>query len=244
MFEIGVCRRRTTLEPLTGRAWHRTLSAPLLVGWERLTVPSDRYQDSARYGGAHQPKSAAWPSGCRKTGRRSSKSEAVQARRAGRVRSVIPLIPVSRSGLVFLIGSSRSVRVPPRAGLDGTRVIETPTAKLSLRDDGIVHAINLTRSQVTLADAKENVAAALKVAGGKRFPLLADIASVRSVSREARLYYREQASSHAVAAAILVRSPISRVIANFVIGLDRPVIPARLFTSETEALEWLKGFLE
>ena len=123
-------------------------------------------------------------------------------------------------------------------------VIETPTAKFWLRGDGIVQAVNLSRSQITLADAKENVTAVLKVANGKRVPLFVDTTSVRSVTREARLYYREEAAVHATAAAILVGSTISRVIANFVVGLDNPAIPARLFTSETEAIEWLKGFLE
>ena len=121
-------------------------------------------------------------------------------------------------------------------------VIETRTAKFWLRDDGIVHAIDSGESQVTLADAKENVDAALKVANGKSLPIFVDITSVRSVTREARLHYRSEASVHAVAAAILVDSTVSRVIANFVIGFDKPAVPAMLFTSETKAIEWLTGF--
>ena len=121
-------------------------------------------------------------------------------------------------------------------------VIETRTAKFWLRDDGIVHSIDSGESQVTLADAKENVAAALKVANGKRLPIFVDITSVRSVTREARLHYRSEAGAYAIAAAILVDSTVSRVIANFVIGFDKPAVPARLFTSETKAIEWLTGF--
>ena len=122
-------------------------------------------------------------------------------------------------------------------------VIETRTAEFWQRDDGIVHAIDNGKFQVTLADAKENVAAALKAANGKRLPLFVDITSVRSVTREARLHYRDEAGLHATAAAILIGSTISRVIGSFIIGLDKPAVPARLFTSETEAIEWLKGFL-
>ena len=90
-----------------------------------------------------------------------------------------------------------------------TEVIETRTAKFWLRDDGIVHAIDLGESQVTLADAEENVAAALKVASGKKLPIFVDITSVRSVTREARLYYRGEASVYATAAAILIGSVVS-----------------------------------
>ena len=70
-------------------------------------------------------------------------------------------------------------------------VVHTRTSKFLLRDDGIVHAIDNGKFQVTLADAKENVAAALKVANGKRRPLLVDMKSVRSVTREARVHYRD-----------------------------------------------------
>ena len=123
-------------------------------------------------------------------------------------------------------------------------VVETRTAKFWLRDDGIVHCIDLAKSQVMLADAKENVAAALKVANRKRVPILVDITSVRSVprvTREVRLYYRDKTGVHATAVALLIGSTVSRIIGTFIIGLDKPAVPARLFTSETEAIEWLEG---
>ena len=91
---------------------------------------------------------------------------------------------------------------------------------------------------------KTVASAALKAGNGKRLPIFVDITSLRSVTREARLYYRDEASVHATAAAILIGSVVSRVIANFVIGLDKPAVPARLFTSETKAIGWLKGFLK
>jgi hypothetical protein len=45
------------------------------------------------------------------------------------------------------------------------------------------------------------------------------------------------------AAALLIGSPLTRAIGNFFMGLNKPLIPTRLFTSETEALAWLKGFV-
>ena len=122
-------------------------------------------------------------------------------------------------------------------------VIETGTARIWLREDGIVHAVDLGKSQVTLSDAKEDVATVLKVAKGNRLPILIDITAVKSVTREARHYYRHEAGINAAAAAIIVGSAVSRIIANFVIGLDKPIVPARIFTSEDKAIEWLKGFL-
>ena len=47
-----------------------------------------------------------------------------------------------------------------------------------------------------------------------------------------------------VAIALLVGSPLSRVIGNFFVGLNRSTFPLRLFTSEEEAIAWLRTFLE
>lgn len=43
--------------------------------------------------------------------------------------------------------------------------------------------------------------------------------------------------------AVIVKSPLSRVIGNFLMGLNKPEIPARLFDNEQEAIHWLKNYL-
>jgi hypothetical protein len=42
--------------------------------------------------------------------------------------------------------------------------------------------------------------------------------------------------------ALVVTSPLSRVIGNFLLRIQRPQMPASLFNSEESALRWLKGF--
>jgi hypothetical protein len=46
--------------------------------------------------------------------------------------------------------------------------------------------------------------------------------------------------SNVSAFAIIIQSPLSRVIGNFFMGLNKPRVPARLFKSEKEAVKWLK----
>jgi hypothetical protein len=36
---------------------------------------------------------------------------------------------------------------------------------------------------------------------------------------------------------------VARAIGNFFMGLNKPLIPTRLFTSEAEALGWLREFV-
>jgi hypothetical protein len=45
------------------------------------------------------------------------------------------------------------------------------------------------------------------------------------------------------AVALLMGSPVSRVLGNLYLGLNKPPIPTRLFTSEEEAKVWLRSFL-
>jgi len=120
--------------------------------------------------------------------------------------------------------------------------ILTRTAKISLRPDGILHFIYLPNVQESLEDAYENARVNDRLSPGRRRPLLVDIRPMQGIDREVRAYYSSLQTI--TARALLVESPVSRLIANFVIQLNKPVVPTRLFTSEAEAVVWLKGFLE
>jgi hypothetical protein len=118
-------------------------------------------------------------------------------------------------------------------------------AKVWVGDDGICRVIHEPGSEVTLEDAKETMAAYKKINKGKRLPLFIDTKTMRSFAREARIFYAsEEAASCASAAAIIVGTPVSKVLGNFYIGLSNPHLPSRLFSSEDEALKWLKEFTE
>ena len=122
--------------------------------------------------------------------------------------------------------------------------IVTRTGRTWVGEDGIIRAIHLPNAVETLADAKENMAATAKISGGKRRPALVDLRAIKSIDRDAREYYgRGDQAEVIAAAALLISSPISRVIGNFILALNTPRIPAKIFTSEAEALDWLRGFL-
>ena len=129
---------------------------------------------------------------------------------------------------------------------DPEPVIETRTNRNWLRSDGILQSETLPGASQSLADARENVAAYVLLAKGRRRPLLMDMRSVSgALDRDARQYYASTQYAAVVSAtALLVRSPVGRLIGSFVLRLTRPLSPIRRFTSESEALAWLKGFLE
>jgi len=121
----------------------------------------------------------------------------------------------------------------------------TRTAKIWLDADGILRVNTFPGLEDTLDDAKQNVAACAKLAAGKRRPILIDMRNLKAQSREVRAYYTgPEGTKLNLAMAILVESPMSRVIGNFFLGFNKMDLPTQLFKSEDEALTWLKGFRE
>lgn len=125
-----------------------------------------------------------------------------------------------------------------------TDVIETRTGQTWLRHDGILQAESHPDSEHRLQDAIENLAASARLARGVQRPTLICLRQIKSMNREARQYYSGPESAKLyVAAALLIDSPVARVIGNFFLGLNKSSIPTRLFSSETEAIDWLRSYL-
>jgi hypothetical protein len=99
-------------------------------------------------------------------------------------------------------------------------------------------------AEVGLEDARENVALCLRMNAGRKRPLLVDLRAVKSQSAEARGYLAgPEGTEVCTAVGLLIGSPLSRVVGNFYLGMNKPPVPTRLFTSEEEAQTWLRSFL-
>jgi hypothetical protein len=97
-----------------------------------------------------------------------------------------------------------------------------------------------TGCEMTLNDAKANLAATFELAGRRPIPVLVDMREVRSQTREARQHFAgPEAQKVTLAVALLIGSPVSRVLANFYLGVRPPRIPTQLFTDEAEAVTWV-----
>ena len=119
----------------------------------------------------------------------------------------------------------------------------TRMAKIWLGDDGIVRVEYFPGVEETLTNAKENIATIMKVSKKKKCPVLVDNRNIKSITREARAYYAgEEAAKAMNAAVLLIGSSVNRLIGNFFMNFNKPKYPVKLFTSESNAIEWLKGF--
>ena len=123
---------------------------------------------------------------------------------------------------------------------------ETSTQKLYWDSENEIVWGELFGDQVTGELARENVDAQERVRDGvnkAKIRVLIDMTSVTEISKEARDYFaNERTASIQRATALLIGSPVSRVIGNFFMGLNKPISPTRLFTDPEEAIQWLRTF--
>jgi hypothetical protein len=126
--------------------------------------------------------------------------------------------------------------------IDG--VIETSVCRMWLGEDGILRTVLSQGCRIDLERAQEIWDAQRRLLGSDRALSFVDIRGISHASRGARELLGGKAQQRlTIALALLAGSGVSKVIGNFFLGLNRPRFPTRLFTSESEAIEWLKGFL-
>ena len=121
---------------------------------------------------------------------------------------------------------------------------ETETAFIELGTDGVLSIRIRTNAAQSIANAKENLSAALEVGAGKRRPFLVDISEAQPLSAEVRHYYSGQVLVDGFTAMALVihASPFGRMMGNIYFRVARPGIPTRLFTEPIEARAWLIAY--
>jgi hypothetical protein len=121
------------------------------------------------------------------------------------------------------------------------REIVTRTERIWIAD-GIIHCVVLPTPTHTLADAQENSRAVEALTRGQRLPMLLDTRGSRGLDRAARLHYiRPEAVQTVSALAMRIDSQIAKIFGNFFMNVNRPPFPLQLFTSEADAIAWLKS---
>ena len=110
---------------------------------------------------------------------------------------------------------------------------------MTMRSDsrGLLRLTWAPHVRITGELAKETVRIAEDLTAGVPRPLLVDITGEATTTREARGIYADTTAVSRMA--LLGRSAVNRIIANFTMLVDPPAIPVRYFTDESAALDWL-----
>jgi hypothetical protein len=125
---------------------------------------------------------------------------------------------------------------------DDSGVITHPKFRIWLRPDGIVAMVFAPRIATDLADALAAVEAMTELTRGRRSPLLVNLHDVSPQDRSVRMEFARRGDLVS-AVALIVGTPLSRVIGNFFLSVNKPVFPTRMFDNEASALAWLLEFV-
>ncbi|HRF99613.1 MAG TPA: hypothetical protein PKZ75_00770 [Bacteroidia bacterium] len=110
-------------------------------------------------------------------------------------------------------------------------------------EDGIARTSVKPNIDIVLEHAVENSAVVTSFFKDKKFPILIDARNIKSMSYEARHHFSAHGrETKTNAFGIIIGSPISRVLGNFYLGINKPAVPTKLFDNEEDATKWLKQF--
>ena len=122
---------------------------------------------------------------------------------------------------------------------------ETRTARVERTPAGIVVTRIKAGVKQVVSDAVENLSISAQASNGKLAPLLVDIREAAALDAEPRHYYtgKRLDDSFSAFALLVVIGAFGKMMGNIYLRVAKPGIPARLFTSEEEALRWLESHL-
>lgn len=123
-------------------------------------------------------------------------------------------------------------------------VVKLDFCEVWLEDDGIVRIVYYRRTNIEIVRAKQVGDAIREVCAGQCRPLFSDARNIRNLSRAARAHWASEDFSTWCTAVATLQTPVVKTLAAFFIRFNEPSYPLKLFTSEKEAIDWLKGFLE
>lgn len=110
-------------------------------------------------------------------------------------------------------------------------------ADLTLDGQGVVQLKWSRAVSISEADAETAMLGVNELCGDLRYPVLVDMATTAHVSRGARAVFGRPCQASRIA--LLGASPVDRVLANFILGINKLPCPTRFFTSRNEATDWL-----
>lgn len=121
--------------------------------------------------------------------------------------------------------------------------LDTPYISFKMKEN-ILIASYKKGLKITLPIAKEIVRARLSFTNEQNLPVMILNQGVVSIEKEARDFLSSNEGIKGVkAAAIVLKTPFGSFLANFLISVTKPAIPAKIFSTEEAAMQWLRKFV-
>ena len=120
--------------------------------------------------------------------------------------------------------------------------LENDYTKMWIKD-GILYCVYKPGLEVNLKIAEICVKERIKLSNGNTYPMFGDISHIKKTDREAREYLSKGDGIRFLSAgAFLIKTQVEKYTGNFWMRINKPPLPVKLFTVESEAIEWLKNY--
>lgn len=118
--------------------------------------------------------------------------------------------------------------------------VDLKHSKIILRRDGIIELHTNDKHEYIIDDVKENVATFGELTNHQKAPILIIGGAFTSVTKEARSFMANYESlKYSLCEAFLLNSLSQKLLINFYIKFDKPLVPTKVFHKKDPALDWL-----
>lgn len=107
-----------------------------------------------------------------------------------------------------------------------------------LEDGSLLHLVWNHGVRIEASNARAAMEAVNKIAAGRRYPMLVDMAATNYVDHQARDVFAGPCAATRIA--LVGADPVDRALAAYQISAGPLPCPTRFFTSKTEAMAWLQ----
>ena len=119
--------------------------------------------------------------------------------------------------------------------------IETEKIIFTLRPDNIVQIECKANTVMTLEEGKLSTRKIAELIQSNPLPLLCDLTNVVKMTHDCRNHFAGAEHAEVFSkCALIIKSPISRIIGNIFLGANKPLRPTRLFNDLDKGLDWLR----
>jgi hypothetical protein len=129
-------------------------------------------------------------------------------------------------------------------GQANTKRYHTSVSEIWLDDEAIMHIVFAKGVTITLPDMEEayKLFGDLGFGAGKKKSRQLLSGGPFNISKEARDYAGKNATDYFIAAAMVTDSILMRYVINLFNSIQKHDVPFKLFSSEEDAIEWLRTF--
>ncbi len=126
------------------------------------------------------------------------------------------------------------------------KIIDWPTSVMWFDEDGVLFSVPKPgpHPQPSREESIQQMEKFRELLGGKKACMILQTDSTSSPpKKEDREWIAKELDSVTKAMAIIATSPLSRMVANLFFGLKPPGYPAKFFSNEKDAKDWIKKYV-